>query len=143
MVILHPGFCAEILQIEPDRAFVSHCLQIVFRQFAGKGLDYDIGDGIKVEFRLPVMNRNPVDFLQRQYGVDLRQQALCASKTVDPEADIQAVFMRQLSGQAPADTDIAEVVDDAAKDVPVLLSMHAAVSRLKLFEPCLGAKVHH
>jgi hypothetical protein len=48
---------------------------------------------------------------------DFGSQALEAGQVVHPQAHGQAMFVVQLAGQAPANADVAIVIDDAAKQV--------------------------
>ena len=48
-------------------------------------------------------------------GIDLRTDAAETVEIVDPEADVDAMFAPQLARQAPANADVAVIVDNLAE----------------------------
>jgi uracil-DNA glycosylase family 4 len=56
------------------------------------------------------------------------------AQVVDPQAHGDLVLVRQLASEAPADANVAEVVDDAAEDVPIPLhGRHANIAAMPTF----------
>jgi hypothetical protein len=47
---------------------------------------------------------------------DVRAYSSKALQVVDPQRDGNTVLLLQLSGQTPADADVAEVIDDLAEN---------------------------
>jgi hypothetical protein len=58
---------------------------------------------------------NVVYLLSLRCHVDLRADALECRHVIDPQRDGDAVLMLQLARQAPANADVAEVIDNFAK----------------------------
>jgi hypothetical protein len=117
----HPFLRAQVVEIDPDRARrqMRHVFDEGFRKMAGKAFhDNPRGDD-RGETGLPAVNLDPLKNLDRQPWVQFRAQQPKAVEVIDPEANMQRKIARQLSRQAPADADIAEVVDDPAEHIPV------------------------
>jgi hypothetical protein len=102
---------------------------------AGEGLDHHIG-GIS---RLLLVGRvlrpapdgdAPPD-LQRSLAVGFGAQAAKGVQIIDPEANRLIVFGHQLPCQAPGHTDVAEVIDNAAKNIPANAHARPAWTRVQ------------
>jgi hypothetical protein len=64
----------------------------------------------------PVPDRDGRDSLRLCVHRHCRANALETGQVVDPQRDRNVVLGLQLAGQAPADADVAVVVDDAAEN---------------------------
>ena len=120
MATFHPFLGAQAFQVEPYRARIAlrHGGNVAGRDIAGEKFDHDIGDvaGRKYAFLIaPVAHRHAGELLH--FGVDrhLRANAPEAAQIVYPQGDGDAMLLLQLPCQAPADTDVAVVIDDFAE----------------------------
>ena len=50
--------------------------------------------------------------------VEVRAEPLKGVQVVNPQANRQRLFGRQLASQAPANADVAIVIDDVAENIP-------------------------
>jgi hypothetical protein len=65
--------------------------------------------------------------LGRTTRIDIRADAPESGKVIHPQTNLQAVLVRQLAGESPADTDVAVVIDNAAEDIPGLWRLHLSI----------------
>jgi hypothetical protein len=66
----------------------------------------------------PVPDGDAAADLQRRLAIGLGAQAAKGAQIIDPEADLLVVFGHQLPHQAPGHTDVADVIDNVAKNIP-------------------------
>ena len=120
MAAFHPLLGAQAFQIQPHRLrrTLRHCGDVSRRDVAGKKLDHDIGHiagGKCAVLIFPVAHRDIGDLLRLAIDSHFRADALKTAQIVDPQCDADAMLLFQLTRQAPADADVAVVVDDFAK----------------------------
>jgi hypothetical protein len=60
--------------------------------------------------------------------INVRTNLVETCQVIDPQCHIHRVFIDELARQAPRHADIAEVIDDAAKEVDVFWKGHAGLS---------------
>ena len=122
MAAFDPGFGTEVFKIDPDAMFCGHALDKAFGRVTGEGFDHDFV-GLQVgRFDSPVHQvdaPNDLPILRRvDAGFDFGE----AVQVVDPQAHVVAAgHIRQLPRQAPADADIAKIVDDRTENIPAML----------------------
>ncbi len=120
MEIGDPVLGAQVFEVDPHGAARAsrHRREIRAGQLARERLDHDIGDVQRVaDFRMPVLDHDRVDRLPGRVGVDFRQQARERVQVVDEQANLPAVLVRELTRDAPAHADVAEIVDHRAEQV--------------------------
>src|SRR5690606_23248165 len=124
VTVVNPGFCTEVFKVQPDGTWVTggHGVYVVRGKVAGKGLNHHVSDLGRGSFRGPENYLDPADHLLGVIRGAGPEPAQCLD-VVQPKAHRQVVFPPQLTGKAPADADVAVVVDHATKDVPTLRSL--------------------
>ena len=124
MAALHKRFCAQVFEVEPDA--LMPCIRRLLRassektgiDLAAKGFDQHIAPWQVVSLQrvMPLHHR------------DSRGAAGChpgqRAGVVQPQAYLLAA-RSQVGCQAPANANVAVVVNDAAKDVPKVSCFHA------------------
>ena len=124
MAALHKRFCAQVFEVEPDA--LMPCIRRLLRasskksgiDFAAKSFDQHIANGQVAGLQgvVPPLHRDARCAVGCQPG----QRA----GVVQPQAYLLAAS-RQVGCQAPANANVAVVVNDAAKDVPKVSCFHA------------------
>ncbi|ERJ34221.1 hypothetical protein L810_3318 [Burkholderia sp. AU4i] len=120
MEVGDPVLGAQVFEVDPHGAAraARHRREIRAGQLARERFDHDIGDLQRVaDFRMPVFDHDRVDRLPTRVGIDARQQARERAQVVDKQANLPAVLVRELAREAPADADVAEIVDHGAEEV--------------------------
>ena len=124
MAALHKRFCAQVFEVEPDA--LMPCIRRLLRasseksgiDFASKSFDQHIANGQVAGLQgiVPPLHRDARCAVGCQPG----QRA----GVVQPQAYLLAA-RGQVGCQAPANANVAVVVNDAAKDVPKVSCFHA------------------
>jgi hypothetical protein len=70
-----------------------------------------------------VTDFNVPEELPRQIGFDLRSDARQAVQIIHPQSYRLPVIMLQLARKPPAHTDITEIIDHMAKNIPLNASV--------------------
>jgi len=92
---------------------------IAWRQFAAEELDDDVGNVGSRECAVlaaPVAHGDVLHGLRFGRRIDFRTDAAKTRQVIHPQRDRDPVLVAQLARQAPADADVAVVVDDLAED---------------------------
>ena len=124
MAALHKRFCAQVFEVEPDA--LMPCIRRLLRasskksgiDFAAKSFDQHIANGQVAGLQgvVPPLHRDA----RCAVGCHPAQRA----GVVQPQAYLLAA-RGQVGCQAPANANVAVVVNDAAKDVPKVSCFHA------------------
>ena len=124
MAALHKRFCAQVFEVEPDA--LMPCIRRLLRasseksgiDFAAKSFDQHIANGQVAGLQgvVPPLHRDARCAVGCQPG----QRA----RVVQPQAYLLTAC-GQVGCQAPANANVAVVVNDAAKDVPKVSCFHA------------------
>ena len=120
MAAKHPIFGTQVFEIDPYRLPLSpcHCFDERLRRCAGECGNHHVA-GLPGWQRLgPMDDVHTFDALHRLIDIQRRDEAMCARKIIDPQTHGKAMFARQLPRQAPAHTDIAEVIHNGTKNIP-------------------------
>lgn len=124
MAALHPGFSAEVLQVQPDwrcrscRQLMGKCIGAFDGRVAAEGFHPDIGRWQRVH--QPCRQRvGPVQHLHTRVAslARLRCHPVQIVRAVDPQAHLLSAG-GQIGTQAPAHADVTQVVHHPAEDVP-------------------------
>ena len=120
MEIGDPVLGAQVFEIDPHGTpfAARHRREIRAGQLARERFDHDIGNLQRVaDFRMPVLDHDRIDRLPPRVGIDPGQQARERAQVVDEQANLPAVLVRELARDAPADADVAEIVDHCTEEV--------------------------
>ena len=120
MAAFHPFLGAQAFQVEPYRTRIAfcHCGNVAWRDLASEKFNDDIGHiaSRKVAFLIaPVAHRHSGKLLHVGVDQQVRTNPLKGRQIVYPQGNKDAVLLFQLPCQAPADTDVAIVIDDFAE----------------------------
>ena len=113
------------------RLAFGHCGDVGFGDVAGEEFDDDIGHvsrGKAAVLRAPVAHHDTIHRLCFREGIQARAEPLESLQIVNPKRDGDAMLAPQLARQAPADADVAVVVDDFAEQMKRLEGRHRAQS---------------
>ena len=120
MATFNPFLSTQSFQVEPHRARIAlhHCRDVAWRDIASKKFDDDISDIAGRKYALliaPVTHRHASKLLYFDVAHDIWTNPLKAPQIVNPQGDGDAMLLLQLPRQAPADTDVAKVIDHFAE----------------------------
>ncbi len=115
-----PVLGAEVFEIQPEDAPPArgHGVDIGLRQVAGERLDDDIGRLGTRPLAGPAANIDAFVHLLISLRAGRRTQPGEGIQVVHPQPHPLAVLGSQLTGQAPGDADVTEVIHDRAENVP-------------------------
>ncbi|MNQ78773.1 hypothetical protein D3C85_936950 [compost metagenome] len=122
VALLDPALGTEILQIDPagGRGLPGHGMGEGGGQLAGERLyDHPGRDHGWRQAGAPVLDIDTLLPLAVQLGIQPGADAGEAGQIVHPEPYLTLSLLLQLAGEPPGDADVAEVVHDAAEDIPV------------------------
>ena len=118
---LDPRLGAEAFVIDPHGTGLAlrHRGDIARRDVDAEEFDDDVGHIerlIGAVLAAPVQDAHAVDHLLRGIDVDGRPDAAETGEIIDPQGHRDAMLAVELPREAPADADVAEVVDHLAED---------------------------
>ncbi|EFC88053.1 hypothetical protein NEIMUCOT_05419 [Neisseria mucosa ATCC 25996] len=110
-------FRAQILPIQPKRFVLADNVQHIFRQVAGKSFDDDIGNGRGINVRRFGMPSANMNILMNAGNIgQIRAKRTQGGHIVRPQMHLPTEFMMQNTGKPQGNADVAEIVDDVAKN---------------------------
>jgi hypothetical protein len=104
---------AQVLEVDPHRRRFGHRIDEVGRRIAAECLDHDVARRHLGQRLDPAVHR----YAGRGAFV-VRRHPVQRERVIDPQAHCLAT-RSQIGRQTPADAEVAVVVDDAAKNVPL------------------------
>lgn len=112
VALTDPSLRAQVFEVDPDRfgSTCGHVSHVQIWQRAGEGFnDHVCGNHNRIVLR-------PRKYLHGMGG-RITGDALKAHQIVDEQPCANAILIRQLTRQSPRHADVAEVIDDPAKDI--------------------------
>ena len=110
-------FRAQIFPIQPKRLVSADDVQHIFRQVAGKSFDDDIGNRRIINIRHFSMPSADMNILMNAGNVgQIGTKRTQGGHIVRPQMHLQTEFTVQNTGKPQGNADVAEIVDDVAKN---------------------------
>ncbi|EEZ72377.1 hypothetical protein NEICINOT_03308 [Neisseria cinerea ATCC 14685] len=110
-------FRAQILPIQPKRFVLADDIQHIFRQVAGKSFDDDIGNRRCINVRRFGMPSADMNILMNTGDIgQIGAKRTQGGHIVRPQMHPPTEFTMQNTGKPQGNADVAEIVDDVAKN---------------------------
>ncbi|EET44379.1 hypothetical protein NEISICOT_01850 [Neisseria sicca ATCC 29256] len=110
-------FRAQIFPIQPKRLVLADDVQHIFRQVAGKSFDDNIGKGRSINVCRIGMPSTDMNILMNAGNVgQIGTKRTQGGHIIRPQMHLPTKFTVQNTGKPQGNADVAEIVDDVAKN---------------------------